>query len=230
MKRTVEDTYQYFEGRIGELFRLLSIGSLGIPRLAEVSKEAAEDVCREDTSDIEARRWMDLTFEVLTIYGIVIMEEMVKQYVGLQFEKHSGSLDRKGDRNDDREAKTLTYREILEAESDGYAGVLSLMTEKELYKLGRGDIDTLDSRVKVLLGSPLSDAVDWEKMRKAYYVRNLLVHNRGIIGPVYVKKMKTGEIGKQVGDLPRVCHDLVSSLQHLNDHLKARLLHSVGSC
>jgi len=168
--------------------------------------------------DAKSRTILQIGLRMILVYGIVLFEEMIKEYMKVFFQVYPRTLIIQ-DNNGNSKSKCLDYDTILGAGS--YEELLDVMIEKEIYKFGRKNIDEIerffDRKLKV---EPFSTRVDkWEELRRGYYVRNLIVHNRGVMNEFVYKKIEWGQIGESVQIQPKLVFDLNSALGAFNEYL-----------
>ncbi len=142
-----------------------------------------------------------IILEMTLIYQIAMFEAMVKEYVACYFRANPMSIE-SGVAVDNEEkkadSKSLAYNEILQLGT--YDEVFNLILDKELYKLGRKDIDKIDTFLqKKLKCQSLKKNIDgWAELRNGYYLRNLLVHNHGIVNKELFRKIEWSAVKTQV--------------------------------
>jgi hypothetical protein len=60
---------------------------------------------------------------------------------------------------------------------------------------------------------------NWSELRKAYYIRNIIVHNHAIMNETIFKKINIGEIDKPINVERTLIDSMVDSLKVLNSIL-----------
>ena len=85
-------------------------------------------------------------------------------------------------------SKNLSNREIIESESK--EKLLNKILEKEVDWWGYQNIDKIAKRINTIFKINLKrDFTKWKDLREAYYLRNMIVHNSGIINEISCNKV-----------------------------------------
>ena len=93
-----------------------------------------------------------------------------------------------------RSNATLTYAEVASCRS--VKELRMGLVEREVDSLGYGSIDDTREYFLKRMNIDLSDFSKWPQLREFMYRRNLIVHNRGMVNPLYRKKVSyTGPSG-----------------------------------
>ena len=96
-------------------------------------------------------------------------------------------------------SKNLSNKEIIDSETR--EELLIKMLDREVDWWGYQSIDKIAKRIKTRFNINLKrDFANWEELREAYYIRNIIVHNSGIINAVSCKKLgyDQSRIGEQL--------------------------------
>ncbi len=217
MRDRLNHIYDNFRARAQKIVDLLASGSKGASVVASIHKEVSEELQREDTSPEWFSDTVSSLQEVLLIYEVVVLEEMFKDYARYHFTLDPKSLLRTGTGDNEKEPLVLEYKIILHACT--YQKIIESMADREIYKLGRMNIDKMAKRVSNWLQADITSIDNWKEMRMAYYARNLLVHNGGIITDEYVKNTDMGTVGGRLTIIPKLVYWTHSGLNLLNERL-----------
>lgn len=161
---------------------------------------------------------ISIVTKMALVYGIMLLEEMFKEYLRLFLIFRPKRLRGKLSRKDPAESRSLAYSDILAATS--VKQIRESIIEKELYRLGRMDIDEMDGFFMDVVDFKLSDYImGWSELRAAYYTRNLAVHNRSVMNQQVHSRINLCPVGESVViDEPLVA-DMVDALSELNKRL-----------
>ena len=160
----------------------------------------------------------DIVHRMVLVYGVIIFEEMVKAYLRLLFVRYKGQLRSKTTDRAAQQDKQIDYETALSVTS--VKQLREVIIQRELDKLGRMSIDEIDKYFSEKMNLSLSrDFVEWQVLRKCYYARNLIVHNRGMMNREVYNKIKLCKVGELIKPTQSEVGDLVSALEKLNKHL-----------
>jgi len=153
----------------------------------------------------------------LLIYAISIWESFLREYLRVILLYNWEIL-----REVKKEYK-ISYGELLERLQD-YETLDDLRSElidDYLYKLFHKSIDKIADELKRLMLIELKEFPKWKELREAYYRRNIITHNNGIINRVYCKEvgLKDCKIGKEVEVTPEYLRNISSIISDFIDYV-----------
>jgi len=131
------------------------------------------------------------------VYTVMLLEQLIKEYFRFFLVRNLGQLKSKTLDKAIRQERVIEFGLALSAKS--IKELRSIIVEKETDRIGRISIDEIDKffdlRVKICFSRQFED---WEELRAGYYLRNLFVHNGGVMNTEIRKQIKIGEIGKPI--------------------------------
>ncbi|MDH3890362.1 MAG: hypothetical protein OEV49_04710 [candidate division Zixibacteria bacterium] len=204
-------------------------GPLGEPPKGEEYKDALiEAVARERKARFPS--WQQrvsqtgfpysiaIVNKIALVYGIMLFEEIVKEYVRVFFACRPGQLIGGSNQRDGQQRKSLDYSEILSASS--VKQLKNNIIDRELDRLGHESIDGIAKFFQERMTVHISqDLLKWSDLRAAYYTRNLVVHNRAEMNKYVHDRIKLCPIGQKVTVKSKLITDLTDALTELNEHL-----------
>ncbi len=164
-----------------------------------------------------------ISHKMTIIYDIILFESMIKDY---EQEFYNNFMMKKLERQKQQFTESLHSIEIKSLlEISTIEDVYGFVTDKIIDKLGRKDIDKINNFLLKNRDIDLSSKLkNWSELRKAYYIRNVIVHNHAIMNETIFKKINFGEIDKPIKIEKTLIDSMVDSLNALNlvlhDHYK----------
>ena len=153
----------------------------------------------------------------LLIYAISIWENFLREYLRVVLLYNWEIL-----REVKKEYK-ISYGELLERLQyyETLDDLRSELIDDYLYKLFHKSIDKIADELKRLGLIELKEFPKWKELREAYYRRNIITHNNGIINRVYCKEvgLKDCEIGKEVEVTPEYLRNISSIISDFIDYV-----------
>jgi hypothetical protein len=160
----------------------------------------------------------DVFRKMALVYGITLFEEMTKAYLNEFFLNNMGQFKSNPKAKDKQQKRSLPYNSVIAARSKKELN--QLIVDRELDLIGRMSIDRIDGELEDRLGiSPSGEFVDWHHLRQAYYSRNLVVHNRGVMNADVHAKIQLCPVKKPVPLTDDLISEMRRALVGYNDYL-----------
>lgn len=157
----------------------------------------------------------------LLIYSISIWESFLREYLRVILFYNWEVL------SSVKKEYKIPYGELLERlhECDEIEDFCLELIDYYLYKLFYKSIDEISVDIGKLNLIVLSEFSEWTNLREAYYRRNIITHNNGVINKTYCKKVGRDEsdIGKEIDITPEYLQNLSILLDKFIDYIHEKI-------
>lgn len=156
-----------------------------------------------------------ILIKMTLVYSIMLFEQMLKEYLSFYLMKNPTILKSKTFDKAIKQERVVEFSVLLGVKS--VKELRKLIVDKEADRIGRLNLEEIDNffsrRTNLLLSEKFEK---WEKLRKYYYLRNLVVHNGGIMNSQIHNKIKFGVVGKQIKLGIKEIRELINVIVELN--------------
>jgi len=160
----------------------------------------------------------NILMKMTLVYSVLLFEQMLKDYWKFHLLNNPGLLMTKSLEKAIHQERVIEFSVALKAKS--IKELKELIVEKEADRIGRMNIDQIEQFLKRRTNILFSNAFGkWRELRKFYYLRNIVVHNGGIMNSYVHEKIKCGEVGKSIILEFKDIQELIKLLSELNAFL-----------